>query len=215
HVAGPGGGEQVDVGIINANLDATNNSYYIDVNFVVGATKALDYSTILDNAQEIAIRLAKTDGTSVLVTVNGTPIPYEINVVDGVSEVTLLSGVSNDALAAKGIRGFRYFLTGNGFQWEPGTVEVTFLPGSWALKEDSNPPTNPQSTESFTILGPQASLSNPSAGGHIKQNELQSRLTLDVTFAPTRTANAFVDLATPPTPLLSRAGLRTAAPAAA
>jgi Ca2+-binding RTX toxin-like protein len=151
------------------------------------------------------------------VPVDGTPLAIETQVIDGVSQDTAITAGSLGELAAlvqnKGITRFRYLITDSGFKWDTGIVQVDFLEGRWGQLDGS---TNEAASESFTIDGPDATVINPSDGGHIKVNEINSRVAsfdgadrkyLDLVFAPSLEDDASMALASAPLPVLSGVGL--------
>ncbi len=215
----PGNGQTVDAGSINLHPNTSGGTgFYVDVRFTPGANRQLDYLSILDTPGEISGTLTKADGTIVPITFNGTPLPIETSVVDGVATETVLTAADTAALAAllksKGVQRFRYLITNPSFAWAPGLVTVTFTGSTWSQTNPDGTGSvgNTATSGSFLLLGPTVALANPAADGHVKVNELNGRLSLDITFTPTVGATMSLTAANAPAIRLSGPGVGTAAP---
>jgi hypothetical protein len=100
--------------------------------------------------------LHKAKGGDINLVFDAVPTAIELSVVDGVPVETELSAPTQAQLVAllesKGVRRFRYKVTNANFDWEPGTVDVTFEEGTFA--QETCGCTNLSETESFTVQGP-------------------------------------------------------------
>ena len=190
------------------------HDYYVDVTFTPGADKQLDYATASSTTSgEISATLTKADGTVVTITFNGTPLPIETAVIDGVAKDTVVTG-GTDARGQEGVQRFRYLITNAGFSWVPECRERHVhrqARGTRPIRAAADRRPTPRRPGSFLVLGPTVTLANPVAGGHVKVNELNGRLDLDITFAPTARSTMSLTPETAPAIRLSGSGVGTAA----
>lgn len=164
-LAFPADGEDVPVTRLNDGV-ATQAPLFIDVNFLPGTAGLLDYESITDDDPEIEVHVTTADGVRQPLSVDPVGHPLELFVDrEGLATVTLLEGLTNDELAARGVRRFRFFIDDASFRWRPGEVEVSFPGGRWNRIDGVAPVVTNE--EGFTISGPTVTLVSPSAGGRL------------------------------------------------
>jgi hypothetical protein len=202
-LAFPVAGEAVDASLLNSST--CNNQYYIDLQFFPGANASLSYGTILDEGQEISAILTLVDGTKLSIGFDLEPLPVEVTIDDNyLPQYNILTDFDYVELHNRGVGRFRYLISDSEFQWQPGSVEITLIGGSW-LRSDGA--ANEEALLSFTVAGPTAELANPAQGGGITFGDIQARMSVDVIFLPSQAAGAALYLSEAPIPSLSGDGL--------
>ena len=231
-----GAGDAIDVDVANGDRDTTftpgtmgDDPFYVDVEYRLPSGALLDYDTILDDAQEFTI-----SGTGILgtPTLAGQPLPIELvadpetglltarivavtrgsgatNGIDddgdgAVDEAGELSAEDLGKLRTAGVTRFRYRFEPAMTGYTTGAVTFTWVAGGWA---DTQGNTTTQDARTLTVLGPTATLANPSAGSGIDRDVFNDRNWIDVTYAADATDASISDLA--PEFTLSGDGLGT------
>ena len=90
-----------------------------------------------------------------------------------------LTAADEQKLRTAGINRFRFRFTDTSVNWTTGTVTLATTLGSWT---DAAGNDGPAQTETFTVVGPTASLSNPFAGTGIDINLFNFRNWIDIVF---------------------------------
>ncbi len=199
----------IDVGVLNAATFATTSPYtqapaalpYIDVRLPAGAGAQLNYTSILgaysappqtgqdgSRAAPMSAPFTATfdpvnGGPSVTLMFDAEPVPITMTPnSDGTMSpvpVTDNGDLPDDTtLQTDAVSVFRYFITNPNFTYSPGTVTFNFTQGAWS--DSQNDPGQP-GTMTFDILGPTATISNPSSGGSIDFSALNNRHYIDLT----------------------------------
>ncbi|MHC4396737.1 MAG: hypothetical protein ACYS1A_13895 [Planctomycetota bacterium] len=175
-IAGPFSGSSIDVTAINSQEH--NNKKYIDIVFTPTPGSMLDYESIMDPGAEFTLTVGNDDFT-----LDTTPIAMIVTISEqGILVTTPLGAQDIDSITEAGITRFRYLIDDVNFEYSPDTVEVAFVADSWS---DAGGSKGQAKTVNLRVEGPTADLAGPFNGGSIDYSEINERMYIDVTFAPT------------------------------
>ncbi len=139
------------------DVDALNSQGYIDVTFAPAAGGMLDTTSIVNTTAKFTI---SGSGASAVTLSSAAP--------------TLVSGTT-----------YSFPFTG---QFTPGVVTVSFIADTWKDQGDTTGALsgNLASTQTFTVQGTTADLTNPSSGGSIGLDAINAQGFIEVTFTATQ-----------------------------